>query len=125
MLSLLLDENLSPEIVRQISEKRPDITITSVYHWRSGYYVKRPDEAILVAAAQEGLTLVTYDQRTILPLLTQWGQSGTDHAGILFVDNRSIANSDFGALVRSLMALWDASHTDDWTNRIDFLRFAP
>ena len=32
MLSLLVDENISPEVVRQIAEKRPDITVSSVHH---------------------------------------------------------------------------------------------
>src|SRR5438132_11922192 len=107
MLSLLLDENMSPEIVRQIAEKRADITVTSVHHWREGRYKAQRDEAILIAAAQEGRTLVTYDQKTILPVLMQWGQTGTDHAGVVFIDDHSIASNNFGALVRALIALWD------------------
>lgn len=121
MLSFLLDENLSPEIARQIIGKRPDIAVTSVYTWRDGYFVKRSDEAILIAAMQEGLTLVTYDQKTIPPMLVQWGQSGTDHAGVIFVDDRSIANSNFGALIRSLIVLWETSRAAEWTNRVEFL----
>ena len=122
MLSLLLDENLSPEITRQLVEKRPDIQVTSVHYWHEGQCKGRPDETILMAATQEGLTLVTYDQKTIVPVLMQWGAAGTDHAGVVFIDDRTIANNNFGGLVRAFMALWDAHRADEWTNRVEFLR---
>jgi hypothetical protein len=122
MLSLLLDENLSPEVVNQIVAKRPDISATSVHHWHEGRYKAQRDEEILMAAAQEGLTLVTYDQRTILPVLVHWGQAGTIHAGVIFIDDRTIASNNFGTLLRALIDIWDASHTSDWTNRVEFLR---
>ena len=125
MLSLLLDENLSPEIVRQIQEKRSDVVVASIHHWRQGKFKAQRDEEILIAAAQEGLTLVTYDQKTILPVLVQWGQIGTDHTGAVFIDDRSIASNNFGTLVRALLLLWDSSFHADWKNRIEFLRPKP
>lgn len=125
MLSLLLDENLSPEVARQIAEKRPEIPVTSVSHWHEGRFMAAPDIKILTTASQEGLTLVTYDQKTIVPILVQWGQAGTDHAGVIFVDERSIASNNFGAPVRALIDLWDTSHAGEWTNRVDFLRPKP
>ena len=122
MLSLLLDENLSPEIVRQIQEKRSDVAVTSIHHWHDGSYKAQRDEDILAAAVQERLTLVTYDQKTILPVLVQWGHIGTDHAGVVFIDDRSIASNNIGALVRALTLLWDSRVNADWTNRVEFLR---
>ena len=122
MLSLLLDENLSPEIAKQIAEKRPDIQVVSVHHWHKGQFMAQRDEAILAAAMQEGLTLVTYDQKTIFPVLVQWGQAGTSHGGVIFVDDRTISGNNFGALVHGLIALWDASQQESWTDRVTFLR---
>jgi predicted nuclease of predicted toxin-antitoxin system len=90
MLSLLLDDNLSPEVARQMIEKRADVSVIGMHHWHEGRYLAQRDEAILLAAAQEGLTLVTYDQETIFPVLVQWGHVGTDHAGLVFIDDRSI-----------------------------------
>ena len=58
------------------------------------------DDAILLAAAGANLTLVTYDQRTIVPLLVEWGLAGVDHTGVISVDNKAIPPHDFGALVR-------------------------
>src|SRR5690242_20664279 len=122
MLSLLLDENLSSEIADQIAAKRVDILLTSLDYWHEGRYKGKSDEAILTEAAGERVTLVTYDQKTILPLLVRWGAAGSDHAGVVFIDDFTIASNNFGGLVRALIALWDASHADDWTNRVDFLR---
>jgi predicted nuclease of predicted toxin-antitoxin system len=122
MLLFLLDENISPEVARQVADKRPDIAITSVYLWHEGEFKGKSDEKILAVAYQESMTLVTYDQKTIVPVLVQWGQAEREHAGVVFLDERSIPNNNFGAQVRSLIALWDASHTDDWTNRVEFLR---
>ena len=98
--------------------------VESVRFWLEGHYKGQPDEALLSTAAQERLTLVTYDQKTILPVLVRWKADGTDHAGVVFIDDRSIANNHFGALVRALTALWDSSHAEDWTNRVEFRRSA-
>ena len=125
MISLLLDENLSPAVARQLTGRRPMLTVMSIHHWQSGHYMGRPDEDILYPALPEGLTLVTYDQKTILPFLMRRCLIGADHAGVVFIDDRSIASNSFGEIVRALAALWDASHSYNWTNRVVFLRPAP
>ena len=122
MLSLLLDENISPEVAAQIQRKRPDISIISIHTWQSGLVKAQPDELIIANAAAEGLTLVTYDQKTIMPLLVRWDYVGTDHAGIIFIDDLSIATNDFGSIIRSLIALWDAQQQEGWANIITYLR---
>ncbi len=125
MLSLLLDQHLSREITEQVRAKRPEIPILSLHEWREGLFVGIADPLILHAAADEGLTLVTYDRKTIPPVLVEWGTSGISHGGVVFVDNLTIASSDFGRLVRALIYYWDAEHASDWTNRIGFLPAPP
>jgi hypothetical protein len=58
---------------------------------------------ILTAALEEGLTLVTYDQRTIVPLLMRWRAEGRDHAGVILINRQSIAQADIGGQVRALI----------------------
>ena len=125
MLSFLLDQQISPEIAAHIQSKRPEIPIVSLYSWRGGVFVGIADEQILRAAAEDNLTLITYDRKTIAPLLKEWGGSGFSHNGVVFVDNVTIASNDFGRLVRGLIYYWDQEHASDWTNRIGFLPAPP
>lgn len=123
-LSYLLDEHISYSIARQIQSKRPDIEISSVRFWRDGALQGQSDESLLRAATEDGYTLVTYDQKTIPPLLTEWSISGQQHNGVIFVDNRTVPAGDTGGLVRALILHWDRSSSRDRKNAIDFLRAA-
>jgi hypothetical protein len=125
VLSLLLDQHVSMEIAEQVRARRPEIPILSLYEWRDGAFVGIADPLILSAAADERLTLVTYDRKTIPPILIEWGISETSHGGVVFVDNLTIASNDFGRLVRGLIHYWDQEHASDWTDRIGFLPAPP
>lgn len=72
-------------------------------------------------AATQGLSLVTYDQRTIAPLLKTWGEGGISHGGVIFGDGKTVAPNDCGGLVRGLAALWDAFGQEDWTEWVLYL----
>lgn len=120
-LTLLLDEHISPVVAAQVRAKRPEIDVQSIFYWRNREFVGVPDPAILSALHAEMRVLVTYDTQ----MLSDWSFvffGEHPFAGILFVDERTIAPNDTGGLVLALLALWDQHHTDDWTHRIDFLR---
>ena len=80
------------------------------------------DEVILKAAAAHKLTLVTYDCRTIPPLLKVWAESDLHHGGVVLVDAKTIPPSDIGGLVRALEKL--GRETSNWhgSDRVIFLR---
>ncbi|HLJ55596.1 MAG TPA: DUF5615 family PIN-like protein [Chthonomonadaceae bacterium] len=120
MLSLLLDENISPVVAEQIRARHPDVRIQSLSEWREGEYLAVTDEIVLMAAREEGLTLVTYDTQ-ILSELSFLFASGIALGGLIFVDDKSIAGNDFGALIRALLLLWDQEHASDWQNRLVYL----
>ena len=82
----------------------------------------QPDEPLLQEAAAQGLTLVTYDRKTIPPLLKMWAEAGRDHGGVVFVDQKTISSSDFGGLIRALHLLCGETGHWDWANRILLLR---
>jgi uncharacterized protein DUF5615 len=121
MLIPLLDEHISPAVARQITMRRPDIQIQSVFDWRGVAFLSEPDRLILQAAAEDGLTLVTYDLKTIRPLVAEWAASGIAHAGVIFVDERTIPSDNFGLLIRAIERLWDREHHLTWTNRTKFI----
>jgi hypothetical protein len=121
-LSLLLDEHLSPTVAVQVQAKRPEVPIQSIYHWRGGIFASEDDNSLLAAAAREGLTLVTYDQKTIPTLLEEIALLGRSHGGVIFVDDKTIASSHIGSLVLALVALWEQCHVWDWVDRVMFLQ---
>jgi len=97
VLRLLLDEQMDPEIVVQLHAQHPDILIDSVHAWQGGQYLRTDDAIILAEAYRHNLTLVTYDTRTIVPLLKAWGESGTSHGGVIFVKSTTIAQDNIMA----------------------------
>jgi len=122
MLGFLTDAHISPHVAKQVKAKQPEIIIHCLRDWREGVFLNATDEAILVAALEERLSLVTYDQRTIAPLATQWLAEGRDHAGIIFIDVKRIPQDDIGGKVRALLNLWDQAKSMDWTNIIGYLK---
>ncbi|MGA7521361.1 MAG: DUF5615 family PIN-like protein [Acidobacteriaceae bacterium] len=121
MLRLLLDEHLSPGIAAGLQRIDPGIDVYAISQWRHGRYLGRPDHELLTEAATQGLTLVTYDCRSIPDLLGSWRDHERSHSGVIFVDNRTIAPGDIGSLVRALAKLWLDLGDTDWENREMFL----
>jgi hypothetical protein len=121
-LSLLLDEQISPAVAVQVRAKRSEVFIQSIHHWRGGSFQGVDDDPLLAAAAEDGLTLITYDQKTIAPLLAEIALLGRNHGGVVFVDDRTIASGNIGALLKAILALWERCHAWDWTDRVVYLR---
>src|SRR5688572_6795808 len=110
-----LDEMISATVSEQVTRRRPDIPIQSIFHWRGGTLLQQADSLILQAAVEDGLTLVTYDRQTITPLLAAWGAAGIDHSGVVFIDQCTIRSNDFGGLIRALEEFCDRERHEDWT----------
>ncbi|HME33109.1 MAG TPA: hypothetical protein VKG65_10185 [Terriglobales bacterium] len=104
----------------------PNVTTVLIVHWmaewENGNYLGQEDSACLLGAATERLTLVTYDRRTIPPLLKTWAEEGRKHGGVIFVDEKTISPADIGGLVRALIQLFKETGRWDWTDRVYFLR---
>jgi hypothetical protein len=122
MLSFLLDEHISPVVAKQMNYKRQEIKVIPLMTWQEGRYLGVEDDIILAAATEAQLTLVTYDQNSIPPLLCEWGEAQKSHGGVIFVDYQSIPPSNVGLLMKSLLALWELQSKQDWTNRLVYLK---
>jgi len=79
----------SKTVAEQIIYKRPEISIFPLITWLKGRYLGDSDEIVLKAAAEARLTLVTYDQNSITPVLWEWGEAWKSHSGVIFIDLRS------------------------------------
>jgi hypothetical protein len=122
MLKLLLDEHLSPAIAEGLHRKCNTLTVHGLAEWEGGRFLGLTDETILEAAAVQKLTLVTYDLKTIPPLLKTWMEAGHAHGGVVFVDNKTIPSPDLGGLIRALQKLSQDTAKWDWKNRVCFLQ---
>jgi len=124
VLRLLTDEQISPTVARQALARCRGLSITAIQRWEGGGFVGAADELVLQAAHQQKLTLVTFDLRTIPPLLRLWAEQGIDHSGVILVHEQTLAPNDIGGLAAALCAVWKAQGAMDWTNRVVFLRSA-
>lgn len=116
MLAFLLDEQISPVVAAHAA-----IPIQTIHRWHDGALCGRGDALVLEAARHHRLTLVTYDLKTIPPLLAEWAASGISHAGAVLVDDRTIAPSDFGGILAALTQLWRSEKHAAWRDRVHFL----
>ncbi len=121
MLKLLLDEHISPRVADGLRRRNRAIEIRYLVEWENGRFLGQ-DHACLREAAIQGFTLVTYDRRTIPPLLKTWAEEERTHGGVIFVDEKTISPADIGGLVWALTRLVRETGNWDWTNRIYFLR---
>ena len=122
MLKLLLDEHISPGVAAGMHRRNPTLSVRSMVEWEDGNFLGQEDAVCLEAARVQGLTLVTYDRRTIPPLLKQWMEEGRTHAGVIFVDEKTIAPGDIGGQVKALDALVKEMRRWEWRDRVVFLR---
>jgi hypothetical protein len=122
MLKLLLDEHISPDVARGLRRRNRALDVRYLVEWEDGYFLGQEDTACLREAAAQGLTLVTYDRRTIPPLLKTWAEEERRHGGVIFVDEKTSSPADIGGLVWALTRLIGETARWDWTDRVYFLR---
>jgi hypothetical protein len=122
MLSYLTDEHISPSVAKQAARRCRGISIIPLRDWEGGHFLSASDEVVLREAHERGLTLVTFDVRTLPPLLRCWAEQGIDHSGVVLVDQRTLKQHDIGGLTTALCALWREQKRLSWTNRVLFLR---
>jgi hypothetical protein len=122
MLKLLLDEHISPQVARGLRRRNRSIQVYALAEWEGGNFLGQDDAACLREATAQGLTLVTYDRRTIPPLLKVWAEEDRPHGGVIFVDEKTISPADIGGLVWALARVAKEAGNWDWANRVFFLR---
>src|SRR5271155_4096332 len=122
MVKLLLDEHISPAVAEGLRRRNRSLAVVCMAAWEDGEFLGQRDFVCLQEAAMQGLTLVTYDRRTIPLLLKVWAEEGRKHGGVVFVDEKTISPADTGGLVRALSELARSTTRWDWTDRVCFLR---
>ena len=119
-MRLLLDAHVAASVARRLQQD--GIDAVSVRDWLDGNYRSAPDDQLLAAAASHWRVLITYDCRSIPPLLKEWAETGRHHAGVVLVDEKTLRPNDIGGLLRALRALVSHSAAENWQDRVVFLR---
>src|SRR5207245_10021018 len=114
MLKLLLDEHISPSVAEGLRRRHRLLAVHFMLEWENGEFLGRDDSACLERAAAQGLTLVTYDRRTIPPLLKAWAEEGRDHGGVVLIDEKTISPSEIGGQVRAFVKLFRNTEKVTW-----------
>lgn len=119
-MRLLLDAHVSPAVARGLQSGGVDAV--AVRDWQGGAFRSAPDDRLLEAAALEGRVLVSYDCRTLPPLLKEWAESGQHHGGVILVDEKTVRPNDVGGLIRALHVLAAANDELEWEDRVLFVQ---
>jgi hypothetical protein len=122
MLKLLPDEHISAKVANGVYRRNRSPVVRPMVQWENGNFLGKEDSVCLLEAAKQGLTLVTYDRRTIPPLLKLWAEEARSHGGVIFVDEKTISPADIEGVVHALIALAREAGDMNWTNRVYFLR---
>jgi hypothetical protein len=122
MPAFLLDENMSPVVAEQVIRKAADAVVFSIQHWRTGRYMGADDATLLMAAHEEGLTLITYDLQTILPLLKDWAVEGINHSGVVGIDDKTIRQHDLGGQIKAIVSFIEQTKYADLSSSFLYLR---
>ncbi|PIG91347.1 DUF5615 family PIN-like protein [Gloeocapsopsis sp. IPPAS B-1203] len=109
------DADLNHNIVVGVLRQEPSIDFqTALVAKLEGL----PDQEVLAIAAKQGRILISHDQRT-MPLHFADFITTQTSPGVLIVPKTILISE----VIDSLILIWAASTTDEWTNRIIFLPF--
>lgn len=121
-MKLLLESHIPPAVARELAQCCHGLFVVHLRDWKQGCFLNAPDADLLAGASNDGLTLATYDLKTIPLLLRRLAEEDTHHAGVIPIDDATVASSDIGGLVDALAALWRAYGKENWQDRCQFLR---
>ena len=110
---------MSAAVARQL--RVDGIDAVALGTWQGGAYRSAADDQLLTVALSDSRVLVTFDCRTIPPLLREWAETGLHHAGVILIDEKTLRQSDIGGQVRALRALVDQHGSEEWRDRVVFL----
>ena len=102
-IRLLLDEHIDPRVSQALRRNGIDAIVLRDYG--DGSLLGSPDEETLAAATSDLRALVTFDLRTIPPLLRRLAEIGTPHGGVVLVSVRTVIPNDVRRLTRLLCRL--------------------
>ena len=120
MIRLLADGNTSRRFVDACLRLQRDFPVIHLADWMQGKYRISKDLVLLPVLREHGLTIVSFDRRTMAMYAGQLTREGSGHAGVILF-RRSISQIDYGKQSRLLVEFWQEAKDWDWADRIEYL----
>lgn len=117
MLKLLLNEEIAPSVAAGMRRRESAIIVSALTEWEGGNFVGSEIADLLLEAADQEWTLVTYDRLKIPPTLKCWTEEECLHGGVIFVDEKSIPPAETAMLISALNWVHQVAESWEWTNR--------
>lgn len=119
-MRLVADANLSRHFVEACLRLDPKIPLVHISDWMNGKHRMSHDAVLLSVLHEHGLTLVSFDRRTMAMHAGQLTRAGAGHAGIILF-RRSVGQTDYGKQSRLVIEFWKQAMDWDWSDRIEYL----
>jgi hypothetical protein len=98
-----------------------DFPIVHIARWRDGLCLGLDDGALLMACAEAGLVLVSFDRATLVANAVQSIRLGENVTGLVLF-RRGVKCTDYGDQAELLTEFWrQEGHAWDWLNRFVYL----
>lgn len=99
-MRLLLDANLSPKRIGSPLKERGHDVLSLASDAALGAL---DDPDVLKLAAEQDRILVTRNSRDFAPLLREWAEADSHHAGCILI--WTLGHHEFGAIIKGVVAL--------------------
>lgn len=114
MQRFLVDENVDNAIVDGLLSLIPALDIIRV---QEVGLVSTDDRIILERAAQDGRILLSRDRRTMINYAFERVRRGQRMSGVFIVRD----TTPIGQVIEELQVIAEASHENEWENRVAYL----
>lgn len=121
-MKILLETHIAKATLAALAKTAPMIEAEHLARWREGSLRNASDVDILAACHEERRVFVSFDLRTIPPLLRHWAAEGRDHSGVVFGDENTVRPNSPAEVAAALAALAAEIGDADTANMIRFLR---
>jgi hypothetical protein len=119
-MRLIGDENTSHRLVSACLKIAPRFPLVHLSAWCDGAYLSAKDTALLMTLREHRLVLVGFDRASIPHYASVLTREGLGHSGVILF-RRSTPQAAYGKQARLLLALWERSRNEDWTDRIEYI----
>ena len=113
----LADEDVRNDIVRSLRSREPAIDLLDL---KTARLRGMKDGAVLELAAQQHRIVISHDRETMTRHFRTRVAAGQPAPGLFIAPQQP---NSVGAVVESLILVWNASQAEEWQNQIVYLPF--